>query len=79
MSKTMFLGLIIGAVAMIMFASSVLRTYAQLKDSGASGLAPGHCSGCAKDDAPGHGDKEFDSPGLEGLDSEIIGPDVLKK
>lgn len=75
------MGLIIGAIATIMIALNTepVQTQDDLcrekdcdKDPGASGLAPGleaERPGDAQESAPGHGDKVFDFPGLEGLDS----------
>ena len=87
MKKTIFMSLIIGAIATVIVASStILAAYAQLsKDNGASGFAPsedpqipGWDPNGASDDAPGQvhciGCIDEQSPGTEAQDAGAIGP-----
>jgi hypothetical protein len=93
MKKTIFMGLIIGAVATVIASSGIIpaayATTIPKKDPGASGLSPGedpHIPGWdpngANDDVPGQvhciGCTDENSPGQEGLKAGIIGPNLKK-
>jgi hypothetical protein len=80
MEKTIFMGLMIGAIVIAMVASSTIpAAYAQLsKDNGASGFA-GPTGGWMPDGRPANGppvDPAAENPGQSGLKAEIIGPDL---